>query len=69
VPFRARKRLEPRSPRDGTIASPWLDPGDRSNLTLDDVVGARRLQRLVGDHLHPVGRAGSARAGSRSRLG
>jgi hypothetical protein len=31
---------------------------DGSNLTLDDVVAARRLQRLVGDHRHPVGRIG-----------
>ena len=27
-------------------------------LTPDDVVVARRIQRLVGDHRHPVGRAG-----------
>jgi 4a-hydroxytetrahydrobiopterin dehydratase len=31
---------------------------DGSSLTPDDVVVARRIQRLVGDHRHPVGRAG-----------
>jgi pterin-4a-carbinolamine dehydratase len=31
---------------------------DGSTLTPDDVVVARRVQRLVGDHRHPVGRAG-----------
>jgi 4a-hydroxytetrahydrobiopterin dehydratase len=31
---------------------------DGSTLTPDDVVVARRIQRLVGDHRHPVGRAG-----------
>jgi pterin-4a-carbinolamine dehydratase len=33
-------------------------PRDGSTLTLDDVAAARRIQRLVGDHRHPVGRAG-----------
>jgi 4a-hydroxytetrahydrobiopterin dehydratase len=31
---------------------------DGGTLTPDDVVVARRVQRLVGDHRHPVGRAG-----------
>ena len=31
---------------------------DGSTLTPDDVVAARRIQWLVGDHRHPVGRAG-----------
>jgi 4a-hydroxytetrahydrobiopterin dehydratase len=31
---------------------------DGSTLTLDDLAVARRIQRLVGDHRHPVGRAG-----------
>ena len=31
---------------------------DGSTLTPDDVVVARQVQRLVGDHRHPVGRAG-----------
>jgi 4a-hydroxytetrahydrobiopterin dehydratase len=33
-------------------------PRDGNSLTLDDVAVARRIQRLVGDHRHPVGRAG-----------
>ena len=33
-------------------------PRDGSTLTLDDVAVASRIQRLVGDHRHPVGRAG-----------
>jgi pterin-4a-carbinolamine dehydratase len=33
-------------------------PRDGSPLTLDDVAVAQRIQRLVGDHRHPVGRAG-----------
>jgi hypothetical protein len=33
-------------------------PRDGSALTLDDLAVARRIQRLVGDHRHPVGRAG-----------
>jgi pterin-4a-carbinolamine dehydratase len=36
-----------------------LTSTDGSALTLDDVVAARHIQRLVGDHRHPVGRAGS----------
>ena len=31
---------------------------DGGTLTPDDVLVARRIQRLVGDHRHPVGRAG-----------
>ena len=31
---------------------------DGGTLNPDDVVVARRVQRLVGDHRHPVGRAG-----------
>jgi len=34
-------------------------------LTLDDVAMARRIQRLVGDHHHPVGRAGPWTPGGR----
>ena len=33
-------------------------PQDGSTLTLDDLAVAGRIQRLVGDHRHPVGRAG-----------
>ena len=33
-------------------------PRDGSTLTLDDVAVASRIQRLVGDHRHPIGRAG-----------
>jgi pterin-4a-carbinolamine dehydratase len=33
-------------------------PRGHSTLTLDDVAVAGRIQRLVGDHRHPVGRAG-----------
>jgi 4a-hydroxytetrahydrobiopterin dehydratase len=33
-------------------------PRDGHTLTLDDVAVAQRIQRLVGDHRHPVGRAG-----------
>jgi pterin-4a-carbinolamine dehydratase len=35
-----------------------LTRGEGSALTPDDVAVARRFQRLVGDHRHPVGRAG-----------
>jgi pterin-4a-carbinolamine dehydratase len=35
-----------------------LAPQDHSTLTRDDVAVARCIQRLVGDHRHPVGRAG-----------
>jgi pterin-4a-carbinolamine dehydratase len=31
---------------------------DGGTLTPDDVIVAQRIQRLVGDHRHPVGRAG-----------
>jgi pterin-4a-carbinolamine dehydratase len=33
-------------------------PRDDSTLTQDDVALAGRIQRLVGDHRHPIGRAG-----------
>ena len=33
-------------------------PRDGSTPTVDDVAVARCIQRLVGDHRHPVGRAG-----------
>jgi pterin-4a-carbinolamine dehydratase len=33
-------------------------PRDGTTLTLDDGAVASRIQRLVGDHRHPVGRAG-----------
>jgi pterin-4a-carbinolamine dehydratase len=33
-------------------------PRGASTLTQDDVALAGRIQRLVGDHRHPVGRAG-----------
>jgi pterin-4a-carbinolamine dehydratase len=33
-------------------------PLEGSTLTVRDVAVARRIQRLVGDHRHPVGRAG-----------
>jgi hypothetical protein len=32
-------------------------PRDGSALTLDDLAVARRIQRLDGDHRHPVGRS------------
>jgi pterin-4a-carbinolamine dehydratase len=34
-----------------------LTPSATGMLTLDDVAVARRFERLVGDHHHPVGRA------------
>ena len=41
------------------IASALRSPhGDGSTLTLDDLAVASRIQRLVGDHRHPVGQAG-----------
>ena len=33
-------------------------PRDGSTLTLDDLAVAHRIQRLIGDHRHLVGRAG-----------
>ena len=33
-------------------------PRDDSTLTQDEVAMAGRIQRLVGDHRHPIGRAG-----------
>jgi 4a-hydroxytetrahydrobiopterin dehydratase len=35
-----------------------LSPSGTGMLTDDDVAVARRFERLVGDHHHPVGRAG-----------
>jgi hypothetical protein len=41
----------------------WQHYGNRiektfNTLTQDDVAVAGRIQRLVGDHRHPIGRAG-----------
>jgi 4a-hydroxytetrahydrobiopterin dehydratase len=36
-----------------------------SGLTLDDVAVAGRIEQLVGDHRHPVGRAGPWSPGER----
>lgn len=48
-----------------------LNPSAGGALTLDDVAVARRIQRLVGDHHHPVGRGpwspGGRLVGIRSR--
>jgi pterin-4a-carbinolamine dehydratase len=33
-------------------------PRDGSPLTPEDVIVTRRIQQLLGDHRHPVGRAG-----------
>jgi 4a-hydroxytetrahydrobiopterin dehydratase len=42
----------------GDRVTVMLDPRDATTPTSDDVAVARRIQRLVGDHRHPVGRAG-----------
>ena len=42
-----------------------LTPDAGGVLTQGDVTLARRIQRLVGDHRHPVGRAGSLAPGHR----
>jgi 4a-hydroxytetrahydrobiopterin dehydratase len=42
-----------------------LTPDAGGVLTQGDVTLARRIQRLVGDHRHPVGRAGSLTPGHR----
>jgi 4a-hydroxytetrahydrobiopterin dehydratase len=42
-----------------------LTPNAGGVLTQGDVTLARRIQRLVGDHRHPVGRAGSLPPGHR----
>jgi 4a-hydroxytetrahydrobiopterin dehydratase len=42
-----------------------LTPNAGGVLTQGDVTLARRIQRLVGDHRHPVGRAGSQPPGHR----
>ena len=41
----------------GVRVTVTLAPRHDSALTPDDVAVARRIQRLVGDHRHPVGRA------------
>ena len=69
--FGAAARFVGRMADDAAVASrrPAIDlrcdcvtvafaPRDDSTLTLDDVAVASRIQRLVGDHRHPVGRAG-----------
>jgi 4a-hydroxytetrahydrobiopterin dehydratase len=42
-----------------------LNPSPGGTLTTDDAAVARRIQRLVGDHRHPVGRAGPWSPGGR----
>jgi 4a-hydroxytetrahydrobiopterin dehydratase len=42
-----------------------LTPDPGGVLTQDDLTLARRVQRLVGDHRHPVGRAGPLNPGHR----
>jgi 4a-hydroxytetrahydrobiopterin dehydratase len=69
--FGAATRFVDRITLDAAVAAcqPAIDiRGDRVTVTLatrdattptsDDVAVARRIQRLVGDHRHPVGRAG-----------
>ena len=69
--FGAAARFVGRMADDAAVASrrPAIDlrcdcvtvafaPRDDSTPTLDDVAVASRIQRLVGDHRHPVGRAG-----------
>jgi pterin-4a-carbinolamine dehydratase len=43
--------------RGGRVAVTFA-PRHGGTLTQDDVAAAQRVQRLVGDHRHPVGRAG-----------
>ena len=43
--------------RGGRVTVTFV-PRDGATPTTDDVAVARRLQRLLGDHRHPVGRAG-----------
>jgi pterin-4a-carbinolamine dehydratase len=43
--------------RGGRVTVTFV-PRDAATPTPDDVAVARRLQRLLGDHRHPVGRAG-----------
>jgi 4a-hydroxytetrahydrobiopterin dehydratase len=42
----------------GDRVTVMLNPPDATTPTADDMAVARRIQRLVGDHRHPVGRAG-----------
>jgi 4a-hydroxytetrahydrobiopterin dehydratase len=69
--FGVATRFVDRITLDASVAAcqPAIDiRGDRVTVTLatrdattptsDDVAVARRIQRLVGDHRHPVGRAG-----------
>jgi pterin-4a-carbinolamine dehydratase len=69
--FSAAARFVGRMADDAAVAGrqPALDlrcervtvafaPRDDSTLTQDDVAVASRIQRLVGDHRHPIGRAG-----------
>jgi 4a-hydroxytetrahydrobiopterin dehydratase len=41
----------------GPRVSLELSPSSTGTLTVDDITVARRFERLVGDHHHPVGRA------------
>jgi 4a-hydroxytetrahydrobiopterin dehydratase len=50
---------------DGSRVTLELTPNARGRLTQGDVTLARRVQRLVGDHRRPVGRAGSLSPGHR----
>jgi pterin-4a-carbinolamine dehydratase len=43
--------------RGGRVTVTFV-PRDGATPTPDDVAVARRIQRLLGDHRHPVGRAG-----------
>jgi pterin-4a-carbinolamine dehydratase len=69
--FSAAARFVGRMADDAAIASrqPAIDlrcdrvtvafaPRGDSTLTQDDVAVTHRIERLVGDHRHPVGRAG-----------
>jgi len=69
--FSAAARFVGRTADDAAVAGrqPAIDlrcarvtvafaPRDDTTLTQDDVAVAGRIQRLVGDHRHPIGRAG-----------
>jgi 4a-hydroxytetrahydrobiopterin dehydratase len=69
--FGAAARFVDRMADDAAVAArqPTIDfrwdrvtvgfaPRGHSTLTQDDVAVARRIQRLLGDHRHPVGQAG-----------
>jgi 4a-hydroxytetrahydrobiopterin dehydratase len=43
---------------EGGLVTVTLAPRGGRSLTPDDVAVARRIQRLVGDHRPPIGRAG-----------